>query len=143
MSTISSHWLSATVIDLVTSKAPLPIIADALLDSGCDDGRLLAVLADPFTPKIPDKLAEAVFAARITGRLLRCSWPVYDQHGTHGSGGWSRRAKHRPTPRWETVETQDVRIEGKSIYVNGVRRLKLNIVDAETGEVLRVDYPNK
>ena len=35
------RWLSSCVTDLITNKAPLPIISDALMDAGCDDEQLV------------------------------------------------------------------------------------------------------
>jgi hypothetical protein len=60
--------------------------------------------------------------------------------GPYGQGGWSRGA-HRPKPTVVSLQTDDVVFKGKSVFVNGVRRLKANVWSSN-GEVLRRDYPD-
>lgn len=60
--------------------------------------------------------------------------------GAYGSGGWSRHAKHRPHPVLVTKRPQAVEFSGKSVIVDGIRKLKCTIVRESTGEVLRQDY---
>lgn len=59
----------------------------------------------------------------------------------YGGGGWSRNARHRPAP--EIVEVKDavVELKGRSVIVNGVRRLKCNVWDG-LGKPIRIDYPD-
>ena len=58
----------------------------------------------------------------------------------YGGGGWSRRAKRRPAPELRTVTPEVVEIKGRSVYLDGVRKLKVTLI-ASTGEVVREDYP--
>jgi len=58
------------------------------------------------------------------------------------SSGWSSRAKHKPLPTEITLITDDVVFSGKSIIVNGNRRLKLNLYDRQKGKWLQGDYSN-
>lgn len=68
-------------------------------------------------------------------------FPEYIGHGSYGSGGWSRNAKHRPLPvRHEIITNDVVFTTGKSVIVNDTRKLKCNIFNARTGECLREDY---
>lgn len=68
-------------------------------------------------------------------------YPVFQAgSGPYGSGGWSRNARHRPQPQIVTKKTIDVKFLGKSIFVDGVRRLKANVWDA-AGKPVRIDYP--
>ena len=56
------RWLSSSVIDLVNARTgnsksvPLSIIADALMDAGCDDERLFEQL---LSGRLPDRLIQA------------------------------------------------------------------------------------
>ncbi len=59
--------------------------------------------------------------------------------GAYGSGGWSKRAKHRPKPVLKTIVTSNVIFNGKSVYVDGIRKLKLNVYN-EDGTPIREDY---
>ena len=61
--------------------------------------------------------------------------------GPYGGGGWSRNARHRPQPEIVTKDTNDVQFVGKSVIVNGVRRLKCNVWNAG-GKPIRTDYPD-
>ena len=60
--------------------------------------------------------------------------------GPYGSGGWSRHARHRPLPQLVSLRTTDVVFTGKSVFVNGVRRLKANVWQPD-GKPVRIDYP--
>ena len=59
----------------------------------------------------------------------------------YGGGGWSSRAKYRPKPELITIITSNVKFSGKSIYVNGIRKRKLNIY-LKDGTPIREDYYN-
>lgn len=59
----------------------------------------------------------------------------------YGGGGWSRSARHRPLPKVITRKTDNVVFQGKSVIIDGVRRLKANVWDF-TGQPLRLDYPD-
>lgn len=59
----------------------------------------------------------------------------------YGGGGWSRRAKYRPAPEVVSLKTDDVVFNGKSVFVRGVRRLRLNVWQAD-GTPIRIDYPD-
>jgi putative NIF3 family GTP cyclohydrolase 1 type 2 len=61
--------------------------------------------------------------------------------GPYGGGGWSSRAKHRPKPIVKSVQTSNVIFDKKSIYVNGIRKLKVNVYQLN-GTPIREDYPN-
>ena len=150
---LDPNWLTSDVIGLArrircdVEPELYPVLADALMDAGCGDAKILGPLQSVPPANqwgmavkrrdILDAILHAALVARCAGRLLTCSWLTYDQHGAYGSGGWSRHAAHRPLPRLESVTTADVIFKGKSVYVNGQRKLKLNIADAATGEVLR------
>lgn len=57
------------------------------------------------------------------------------------SGGWSRSAKHRPQPVRVEIITDDVIFTtGKSVIVQGQRKLKLNLYHPTTGQIVRADY---
>ena len=58
----------------------------------------------------------------------------------YGGGGWSRRAKRRPKPELVRIAPAIVETHGKSVYLDGVRKLKVTLI-ASTGEVVREDYP--
>jgi hypothetical protein len=60
----------------------------------------------------------------------------------YGGGGWSRNARHRPLPEIRTLRVPNKSIEyaGKSVYVQGIRKLKLNIF-TNKGQTRRMDYP--
>ncbi len=60
--------------------------------------------------------------------------------GAYGSGGWSRHARHRPQPVLVTRRPQAIEYSGKSVIVDGLRKLKATIVRESTGEILRQDY---
>ncbi len=69
----------------------------------------------------------------------RAVWLSFPKASEGGRGGWSRRAKHRPQPERVEVRTRDVCFRGKSVIVNGIRRLKLNLFHAD-GRLVRLDY---
>lgn len=58
-----------------------------------------------------------------------------------GGGGWSRSARHRPAPEKTQKRVTALEFKGKSIIVEGQRKLRLNIYDAIKREWIRVDYP--
>lgn len=57
----------------------------------------------------------------------------------YGGGGWSRNARHRPLPEIRQGTGEAVQ-SGKSWVVNGVRKLKLNLWNLDTGECVKNDY---
>lgn len=61
----------------------------------------------------------------------------------YGGGGWSRNAKYKPLPELVTLNVNPgaIKYKGKSVFVNGQRKLKLNIF-TNKGKVLRADYPD-
>lgn len=59
----------------------------------------------------------------------------------YGGGGWSRNARHRPAPEKRQKKVTSLEFKGKSVFVNGERKLKLNIYDAIKGKWIRDDYP--
>ena len=61
--------------------------------------------------------------------------------GPYGSGGWSRNARHRPQPTVVSKDTKNVVFQGKSVIVDGVRRLKCNVWTI-TKQPVRIDYPD-
>ena len=73
---------------------------------------------------------------------MKCVWLEFPAgNRAFGGGGWSRRAKHRPAPERREIFTRDVIFTtGKSVLVEGQRKLKINIFSAK-GEILRADYP--
>lgn len=56
------------------------------------------------------------------------------------STGWSRFARNRPRAEKVFLVTPDVRFSGKSVIIDGVRRLRANVKNLHTGEILRRDY---
>ena len=77
---------------------------------------------------------------RLAG-TYRVKYLVFQSgQGPYGSGGWSRNARHRPQPTVVTKDTDSVFFQGKSVIVDGVRRLKCNVWDALKKPV-RIDYP--
>jgi hypothetical protein len=73
---------------------------------------------------------------------LIIKWFEYPTNqGSNGSGGWSKNAKHRPQPVVMTkiINGPDFSIKGKSVYFNGIRKLKCNVW-GEDGGVIRKDY---
>lgn len=78
----------------------------------------------------------------MTARIYQVIFPEYPAgQAQYGSGGWSRKAKHRPQPERCEINTADIVFTtGKSVIVNGQRKTKCNIYVAATGEALREDY---
>jgi hypothetical protein len=74
---------------------------------------------------------------------FKCVWLEFPcGNRFFGGGGWSRRAKHRPAPERREITTTDVVFTtGKSVLISGIRKLKVNIFKAATGEIVRADYP--
>lgn len=71
----------------------------------------------------------------------RVYWYEYPARtGPYGSGGWSRHAKHRPKPVLVCRQPQRLELHGKSVLVDGVRKLKCVIVRVGDGAVVRDDY---
>jgi len=62
------------------------------------------------------------------------------QNNQYGAGGWSRHASSRPRPVLVTVTPKRVEVSGKSVYLDGKRKLKVTLIRQSTGEVLREDY---
>jgi hypothetical protein len=72
-----------------------------------------------------------------------CYWYEFPTgNRAYGAGGWSRHAKHRPAPVLvrHIVRGSQIKAKGKSIFVNGIRKLKLTIVVQTTGQIIREDY---
>lgn len=59
----------------------------------------------------------------------------------YSAGGWSKNAKHKPLPVLVTrnVKSSDIKYSGKSVFIEGNRKLKVNIF-TNKGKVLRQDY---
>ena len=58
-----------------------------------------------------------------------------------GGGGWSRNARHRPAPEKTQKRVASLEFKGKSVIVEGQRKLRLNIYDATEQKWIRSDYP--
>lgn len=73
-------------------------------------------------------------------RLARVLYIEYTGHGSYGSGGWSRRAKHRPLPVLHQFDGA-VEISGASILFDGRRKLKAVVFDMapEIPQLIRAD----
>jgi hypothetical protein len=76
-------------------------------------------------------------------KAVKAVWLDYPpRNRAFGGGGWARRAKHRPAPERHEMITSDVIFtSGVSVIVAGRRKLKVNLYDAATGDVIRADYP--
>ena len=129
------------------------------------DAANLKIIADKKTIK-DAKIAKALKIKeikKISGKnalIFRAVWYEYPTgNRPNGGGGWSRRAKYRPLPERVEVITSDVIIQqgdkrvispvdgfdinlGASVYVNGKRKLKLNLYHYESGRCLIRDYEN-
>jgi hypothetical protein len=84
----------------------------------------------------------------MTTKILRGKFKVfyYDypagRNNRFGAGGWSRNATSRPRPVLVVKEPNRVQISGKSILIDGIRKLKCTIVRRnKPSEVIREDYP--
>lgn len=58
-----------------------------------------------------------------------------------GGGGWSRGARRRPAPEKTQQRVTRLEFKGKSVIVEGRRKLRLNIYDAAQDSWIRMDYP--
>jgi len=94
----------------------------------------------------------------LKNNLYKCVWYEYPTgNRAYGGGGWSRYAKHRPAPERVEVITSNVKFERgtdykltivpgftksikRAVYVNGQKKLKLNIYFYRNGQALREDY---
>jgi len=67
------------------------------------------------------------------------SFPVGNR--PYGGGGWSRHAKYKPLPELVTLNVKpgQIKYKGKSVFINGQRKLKVNIF-TNKGKILRQDY---
>lgn len=83
----------------------------------------------------PDQYVERMPAYQVAYLIFPAGNRAY------GGGGWSRHAKHRPLPQTVRKQTNDVKFKGKSVVVDGVRRLKVNVW-AFNGDPLHIDYPD-
>lgn len=75
--------------------------------------------------------------------IYQCYWYDYPTgNRAYGAGGWSRSARHRPAPVLRRVAARGSKIhfKGKSVFINGVRKLKCTIVQQNSGAILREDY---
>ena len=81
----------------------------------------------------------------MKGQKLRGKFTAYyyeypEGQGAYGSGGWSRYAKRKPAPLLIAEAPSTIELRGKSVYLDGKRKLKVTIVRNSTGEVMREDY---
>lgn len=60
---------------------------------------------------------------------------------SHGGGGWSRQAKHRPAPVLVCREVTNPVLSGKSVLFDDIRKLKCTLVRKRDGAIIRQDYP--
>jgi len=73
--------------------------------------------------------------------MYRVEWLEYPaRQGPNGAGGWGKYAKHRPKPVVKVVHVPTLETKGASVYVDGIRKIKCNILDIN-GNYLRRDYP--
>ena len=56
----------------------------------------------------------------------------------YGRGGWSKQAKYRPRPVLKTATTDQIKESGRSVIVDGKRKLKVTII--QNGKIVREDY---
>ena len=66
------------------------------------------------------------------------TWKEYPKMGN--SGGWSKNAVHRPLPVVYSKKVNVVEYKGKSVYVDGKRKLKFNLFDNTANVYLQRDY---
>jgi hypothetical protein len=61
----------------------------------------------------------------------------------YGGGGWSSSAKNRPLPELviKNLPNSQIRFVGKSVFINGERKLKVNVF-TNRGKIIRQDYGN-
>lgn len=97
-----------------------------------------SVEADPAGVDDIDPKDELSGAGESYYAVSYLAWPLAGAQ----KGGWSKRAKHRPQPVPVYALAKQVEFKGKSVYVDGVRRLRLNLKEYPSGRVLRMDYPN-
>ena len=64
------------------------------------------------------------------------------ENNKFGAGGWSRKAKEKPKPRLIFHYPKSVTLKGKSVFLDDVRKLKLNLIRLSTGKTIRLDYPD-
>lgn len=79
----------------------------------------------------------------IPNANYQCYWYDYPTgNRAYGAGGWSRSARHRPAPELRRVPTRGSKIEfkGKSVIIDGIRKLKCTIVHQSSGQIIREDY---
>ena len=79
--------------------------------------------------------------AALQSTVLHAAWlefPTRQQE--YGRGGWGRGA-HRPHPVLVQKRNAHVTFQGKSAFINGIRKLRCNLWQAD-GTPLRTDYPN-
>ena len=77
---------------------------------------------------------------KLTGNYTAYYYEYPTGNRAYGGGGWSRRAKRRPAPELRTVKPDLVETKGKSVYLDGVRKLKVTLINS-AGEIVREDYP--
>lgn len=85
------------------------------------------------------KIVKEKLIAR-TYKVVSLEYPT--RNGKYSNGGWSSRAKHKPQPQRKVVITKDIifDVDKKAVLVNGQRKLKVNIFDATTREVIFSTY---
>ena len=101
-----------------------------------EDGGYAGSYSGPFMEPIRREMPEGL---NLSKKTYTAKWLEFPKTGR--SGGWSRYAKHKPQPVLVTVNTTNVSMEGKSVYVDGVRKLKLNLYYSD-GTPIREDYYN-
>jgi hypothetical protein len=66
---------------------------------------------------------------RENGFLMRCVW--------------LERKFFSDQPKRVSIDTYDVVVKNKSVYVNGIRKIKLNVYDKKTRKILIQHYGDK
>jgi len=106
-----------------------------------DEDLVNEIQDDPekFFPNYDDFLSEGLNIPKREYIVKWLEFPVGNR--AFGGGGWSKRAKYKPSPEIKTIRTSDVVFDGKSVYVNGNRKLKVNVYLLD-GTPIREDYSN-
>lgn len=82
-------------------------------------------------------------APQVIKGLFVIQWLNFPKgNRAYGGGGWSKSARHRPLPEPFQQVVKEYSTTGKSVIVDGVRKLKLNIFDAKDKKWVRCDYPD-
>ncbi len=86
-------------------------------------------------------MAKAESSTRISGVFVVQWFEFPTGNRAYGGGGWSRNARHRPAPERLQKIVKELEFKGKSVIVDGQRKLRLNIYDAKSKKWIRSDYP--